>query len=74
MICEHWTDDPTYLGEDANGGDVISLPSFFTDPKNAWQLIGLKPCCKIEGKTWEDVMTKYHEHMGFEPYVGMDDP
>ena len=29
-------------------------------------------CCEIDGKDWEDCMAKYHEHMGWEPYVPMD--
>lgn len=28
-------------------------------------------CCAIEGETWDEIMTKWHEHMGFEPYEPM---
>lgn len=72
MICQHWTEDENYTGPEedrVSGGDCISTTEYFSDPKNAWQLIGLKLCCTIEGETWEDVMTKYHEHMGWEPYI-----
>lgn len=30
-------------------------------------------CCEIEGESWEDCMVKYHEHMGWTPYVPMGD-
>lgn len=75
MICEHWTEDENYTGseEDVYGGDMCAPSEFFLDPKNAWHFNGLKFCCKIEGKTWEEVMTKYHIHMGWEPYVPMSE-
>ncbi len=28
-------------------------------------------CCIIEGHDWDDIMTKYHKHMNWEPYVSM---
>ena len=30
-------------------------------------------CCEIEGETWDECMTKYHEHMEWKPYVPMSD-
>ena len=70
MICEHWTEDGTD-NPDMIGGDTVMESEAFKRPDLAWSLVGLKYCCTIEGETWEDVMTKYHEHMGWEPYVPM---
>jgi hypothetical protein len=70
MICEHWKVDEDYNGsEEVLGEDCVSTPEFFTDPNNAALNVGLKRCCTIEGEDWNEVMTKYHEHMGFEPYI-----
>jgi len=29
-------------------------------------------CCIIEGTDWDDIMKKYYEHMGWEPYKPME--
>lgn len=70
MIAHHWTVDEAYTGpeEDCYGGDVVSFPEFFTDPKNAWELVGLKPCCVIEGESWNVIMQKYYDHMDWGVY------
>lgn len=70
MIYQHWTEDENYTGEDRVAGDDIFAPTeFFSDPKNAWQVIGLKFCCRVEADSWTEAMTKYHEHMEWEPYI-----
>lgn len=68
MICEHWTVDDQLEPKDNLGDDCIATPEYFTNPKNAPLIVGLKHCCYIEGETWDEVMTKYHQHMGWEPY------
>ena len=74
MIAEHWDIDESYTGpeEDTYGDGVVSMPEFFTNPKNAWQLVGLKFCCRFEGKNWTDIMTQYYKHMDWGTYYPME--
>lgn len=73
MKCEHWDVDEHYLGsEEVLGGSCIATPEFFVDPKNAPLIVGLKKCCVIEGEDWTEVMTKYHQHMEWEPYIPIE--
>jgi hypothetical protein len=60
MTVEHWTDD----------GSTQVFPKGEFRP----ELFEGTPtkCCEIEGDSWEDCMSKYHEHMGWEPYIPMD--
>lgn len=75
MIAEHWDIDEDYDGpeEDTHGGGVVSMQSFFKDPKNKWQLVGLKFCCHIHGADWNEIMQKYYDHMGWGTYHPMEE-
>lgn len=35
---------------------------------------GAQKIWTVEADSWEEAMTKYHEHMDWEPYVPMEDP
>ena len=61
MKAEHWQDDL---------GDMIFDEN---NPSREWMITNAKQCCIIEGKDWNDIMTKYHEHMGFEPYKPIEE-
>ncbi len=60
MKAEHWNCDD---------GEVI-----FETPHKQKDFLteNGKYCCTIEGKNWNDIMTQYHQHMGFEPYKPME--
>ncbi len=61
MKAEHWElDDGCVIFESDN-------------PSKDFLIKGGKFCCFIEGQDWTDIMTKYHEHMGWEPYEPMED-
>jgi len=34
---------------------------------------GAKLCCVIEADSWNEAMTKYHEHQGWGPYVPFEE-
>jgi hypothetical protein len=63
MILEHWYDEQ-------DGSTTVFLKE---NRDNHLRLLheGSWKCCEIEGEDWEDCMRKYHEHMGWEPYVPM---
>ena len=66
MVIEHWYDDEStsvFPKGDQRNLDLQKELAVGTPVK----------CCEIEGETWEECMTKYHEHMGWEPYVPMDE-
>lgn len=64
MICAY------YESDDHTEGCFSPLESFISRPTLINDTNG-KPMSKlfeIEGNDWEDCMTKYHEHMGWETY------
>lgn len=61
MKAEHY-DNSTLIGVDENGNHPQK--DFLTEDG--------KLCCVIEGESWDAVMIKYHEHMGWEPYIPME--
>lgn len=60
MKAEHWNCD--------DGEVIFPIPhkqkKFLTENGTF--------CCTIIGKNWNDIMRKYHKHMGWEPYKPMD--
>jgi hypothetical protein len=63
MKIEHWT----YAGEHL---------CFRVEDVTTFQFLAVDPavkCCEIEGEDWVDCMQKYHEHMGWAPYVPMSE-
>lgn len=66
MIIEHWYDDVStgcFIKGDQRNMEVMMKVAVGPMVK----------CCEIEGESWEDCMAKYHDHMGWEPYVPMVD-
>lgn len=61
MKAEHW-DNNCIFGIDEEGNHPNK--TFLTEDGNF--------CCTIEGKDWNDIMKKYHEHMGWEPYKPLE--
>ncbi len=57
MKAEHW-DNNCIFGVDENGNH----------PNKDFLTKDSELCCIIEGPDWNDIMTKYHIHVGFEPY------
>jgi len=41
-------------------------------PQKAFLTTGDEPTWTVDADSWEEAMTKYHDHMGWEPYVPMD--
>lgn len=62
LHMEHWQDDVSdSLFETKNRKQQLRL------------MVGsASKCCDIEGKDFRDCMTKYHQHMGWEPYVPVE--
>jgi hypothetical protein len=69
MICEY------YESEDGTEGCFSSIESFQQQPflKIDTDGIPMKKLFEIEGNTWEECMTIYHERMGWEPYIPFDE-
>lgn len=63
MIAEHWVE--------VDGDIIFGLSSFSRDKHGLSENATF--CCLIHGKDWNDIMTKYHEHMGWEPYRSVED-
>lgn len=42
-------------------------------PQHGWLTEGHEKTWEVKAASWEDAMTKYHEYMGWEPYVPMED-
>ncbi len=61
MVAEHWNEED---------GEIIFEMTHFARDKH-----GLSPkatfCCLINGNSWDEIMTEFHQHMGWEPYRPM---
>lgn len=65
MKCEVWKD---------KNGDFAMFPETHS-PEQKALIAGEDPVLLtvIEADNWDDAMRQYHEYMGFEPYVPMED-
>ena len=62
MVCGVWLDDSSSL---VTGFDLyLKQPKISDDDKLSAILVG---------ETWDDIMRRYHEFMGWEPYVPMEE-
>jgi len=62
--------------ESTDGSEISVIPRSHSE-KDRQATLGDVPARiirTIEGDTWEEVMTKHHQLMGWAPYVPMKDP
>lgn len=67
MLFELWE------GVDADGtpSDLFIVAD---SPKHAELTVGQIMVWTVEALSWDEAMARYHDHMGWEPYVPMSDP
>jgi hypothetical protein len=66
---------PTYeLWESADGTELAFMQDVDRDEALLTSLQELHQTWVVEADDWTAAMTRYHEHMGWEPYVPMDTP
>jgi hypothetical protein len=66
MLYEHWTK----VEDDGKTSDVF-IPA--DSPQREWLTSGQLLRWTVEADSWEQAMALCHEHMGWDPYVPMED-
>ena len=69
MICAY------YESEDGTEASFAPAESYETQPWLTKDVEGrpMKKLFEIEGADWTECCIKYHEHMGWEPYIPFDE-